>query len=354
MMNRSSLLLIAVLSVLLSGLTSGEATDRDAYLIFQLDNDLFTGSDTDYTNGARFAYMQPISADSMNRFQNALKGMSGVEGPRGFGMLGSLIETESTLYDYGIGLTQVMFTPDDPELLASPPGQRPYAAWLGLELSLHAKNETALSSVVLSIGVTGKYAFGEETQEWVHTNISNSPIFQGWDSQIPTEVTLNLNFDRKRRYGKLADATKDWILQVDGYFEWGAYLGNALTEAYVGTMVRVGYKLPLQYMTPRLQFGNYPHELFSDGEKGGSAWSLYAFAGGRGSAVLHNITLDGPVFRSFDTGTASESFVGELIAGVGVRFHGFTFAYSRTFRSKEFEGQLKSHQFGSVLISAAF
>lgn len=350
----SKTILIATLSVVLAGTLVGKDACRDAYLIFQLDNDLFTGSDTDYTNGARFAYMQPIPAESMNRLQKTLKRLSGVEGKGGFGMLGSLIETESTQYDFGIGLTQVMFTPDDPELLASPPGQRPYAAWLGLELSLHAKNEQALSSAVLSIGVTGKYAFGEETQEWVHTNISNSPIFQGWDSQIPTEVTLNLNFDRKRRYAKLADATKDWVLQVDGYFEWGAYLGNALTEAYMGSLFRLGYNLPLQYMTPRLQFGNYPHELFSEGHGSQSAWSLYSFAGARGSAVLHNITLDGPVFRSFDTGTSSEPLVGELIAGVGVRFHGWTLAYSRTFRSKEFEGQLKSHQFGSVLISAAF
>ena len=88
--------MIATLSVVLAGALLGKDANRDAYLIFQLDNDLFTGSDTDYTNGARFAYMQPIPAESMNRLQKTLKRLSGVEGKGGFGMLGSLIETEST------------------------------------------------------------------------------------------------------------------------------------------------------------------------------------------------------------------------------------------------------------------
>ena len=351
-----SLSKICLIIPLLIAFSAGavEKEDRDAYIIFQLDNDLFTGSDNDYTNGARLALMQPVPEKSLNDLQKFLRSLTGVRGHSVFGKLGSLVESPEIKYDYGIGLSQFMFTPDDPEVLVSGPGQRPYAGWLGAEVSLHAKNKKALSSVVLAIGVTGKYAYAHPTQDWVHINISDSPLFQGWDSQIPTEVTFNLIFDRKRRFNWLADATEDGIIQMDGYFEWGTALGNGITDAYIGSMLRVGYNLPVQYMTPRLQFGNFPHELFSEDRKARPDFSIYGFAGCRGIGVLHNITLDGPVFRDFDTGTSSEPFYGELLVGAGVRFKAFTFAVSRTFRSEEFEGQLYSHQFGSVLISVGY
>jgi len=283
--------------------SSAGKEERDSYVIFQLDNDLFTGSDNDYTNGARLAFMQPVPAKSLNRVQQLLKELTGVKQNSFFSMLSSLAESEEIRYDYGIGLAQMMFTPPDPQALAAGPGQRPYAGWLGAEVSLHAKDENALSSVVFSLGVTGKYAKAQPTQNWVHRNISNSPIFQGWDSQIPTEVTLNLFFDRKRRFRTIAETTQDWLLQVDGYFEWGAMLGNGLTGIHAGTLLRIGYNLPLQYMTPRLQFGNYPHELFASKAIRSENVSVYGFGGARINGVLHNITLDGPVFSDFDTGT---------------------------------------------------
>ena len=330
------------------------SSERKSYIIFQLDNDLFTGSDNDYTNGARLAFMQPVPETSLNKAQRFLKRMTGVEPNSRFGYLGALLESEAIRYDYGIGLAQLMFTPQDPNATSAGPGQRPYAGWLAAEISLHAKDADALSSVVLSLGVTGKYARAQPTQNWVHRNISDSPIFQGWDSQIPSEITLNLIFDRKRRFKALAENTEDWLIQMDGYFEWGAMLGNGVTGAHTGTMLRIGYNLPLQYMAPRLQFGNYPHELFSSSSKSAGKFSLYGFGGARVNAVLHNITLDGPVFRDFDTGTSSEPFYGELLVGLGIRLYGFTITYSRTFRGQEFRGQKYNHQFGSFLVSLGF
>lgn len=345
-----ALLLLGSLSLL----SLLRAAERDSYIIFQLDNDIFTGSDNDYTNGARLAIMQPVPEKSLNRMQRMLKRMTGVEKDSRFGYLRSLVESESISYDYGIGISQLMFTPDDPELTSYVPGKRPYAGWLGAEVSLHAKDDKALSSVVFSVGITGEHSRAQPTQNWVHRNISDSPIFQGWDSQIPTEVTVNLIFDRKRRLRKLADATRDGLIQMDGYFEWGAMLGNGVTGAHVGTMLRIGYNLPVQYMAPRLQFGNYPHELFSSGSRNLGKLSVYGFGGARMNGILHNITLDGPLFRDFDTGTSSEPIYGELIVGLGLRIDWITVAYSRTFRGQEFHGQEYNHQFGSVLVSLAY
>lgn len=327
---------------------------RASYLILQLDNDLLVNSDRDYTSGSRLAWLQPIQEESMNRFQGWLRELSGASQNPIFGRLTTFIEPETIRYDWGIGLTQLMFTADDPTLAASPPGERPYAGWLGIELSLHAKDVSSLSSVTFSIGTTGSNSFAEEAQEWVHRNISDSPIYQGWDSQVPGELTLNLNIDSKRRLAALASASADWLLDLDGYIEWGAALGNFRTDAYLGALVRAGYNLPVQYMTPRVQLGSYSHELFLTDTDTDNGWSLYAFGGARGSAVAHDITLDGPVFRDYDAAVSSEPWVGELVAGVGLRFHDLSVTFSRTFRSKEFESQGSSHQFGSVLVSLGF
>ncbi|MEX0324471.1 MAG: lipid A deacylase LpxR family protein [Puniceicoccaceae bacterium] len=338
----------------LSALAEAQPPDTPSYLIFQLDNDLFTGSDRDYTNGARLAYMRPIDKEKLNRFQEWLQDLTGSGGSPVFAELTSFINADDVQYDWGLGLTQLMFTPQDPEALEAPPGQRPYAGWLGTEFSLHAKDSQALSSVIFSVGITGKYSLAEETQEWVHRNISNSPIFQGWDSQIPAELTLNLNFDRKHRMAFLSDRTRDWLIEFDGYLEWGAALGNFRTDAYVGSLFRAGYNLPVQYMTPRIRVGSYSHSLFIRDGSRFSNISIYAFGGLRGSAVLHDITLDGPVFRSHDSPVSSESWVGEALVGFGLRLGQFSLTYSRTFRTEEFDSQETGHQFGSIQAGIGF
>ena len=340
---------------LLPGVTVPAAEENPpSSIVIQLDNDLFTGSDRDYTNGARMAYLRPIGADQLNRFQDWLKDMTGSGGHPVFSRLTAYMEPGDIRYDWGIGLAQVMFTPQDPDATEAPSGQRPYAGWLGAEFSLHAKDRNALSSVVFSIGTTGKYSLARETQEWVHRNSSNSPIFQGWDSQVPGELTLNLHLDRKLRLGSLAAATSDWLIGMDGYLEWGAALGNFRTDAYAGSLLRIGYNLPVQYMTPQIRVGSYSHVLFRDEGSGLSRFSIYGFGGIRGSAVLHDITLDGPVFQSYDSPVSSETWVGEVRIGFGVRFSELTLTYSRTFRTEEFSDQETGHQFGSIQVGFGF
>jgi hypothetical protein len=332
----------------------GEPSSRASYLVFQLDNDKFLNSDRDYTNGTRVAFLRPITEDSMNRFQGWLRELSGADPGSFFATLTSFVDPDSIRYDWGTGLTQLMFTPDDPELTYSPPGERPYAGWLGIEFSLHAKDANALSSVTFSIGTTGPNSFAEESQDWVHRYISDSPIYKGWDSQVPGELTLNLNFDQKRRLRMPGQAADNELIIIDGYIEYGASIGNFRTDAFVGTLLRIGYNLPVQYVTPRVQLGSYSHELFLRDANDDRAWSVYAFGGARGSAVAQDITLDGPLFRDYAGAVSSETWVGETVAGFGLRYLDLTITYSHTFRTREFEGQDAPHTFGSIMASVGF
>ncbi|MEM8868012.1 MAG: lipid A deacylase LpxR family protein [Verrucomicrobiota bacterium] len=316
-------------------------------LIIQWDNDLLTGTDRDYTNGARIAYISELSRESAahNFLQNPLARISEI-GPQTL----FASEPEPTQSDYqfywGTGLTQLIFTPENTTATTAPPGERPYAGWLGLEFTLQSNRGSSMNSVTLSIGTTGPYSFAEETQEWVHENISDSPIFQGWDSQVPAEATLNLHFDRKQSI-RILERLPKGDFGFDGHYEWGGSLGNFRTDAYLGTLLRWGYNVSSTYSMPRVQVGSSSQAFHKAPSE--QTISISIFGGLRGYAVLHDITLDGPIFRDFDTGVDSEPFVGEVIYGLNLSWKWIEVSFAQTLRSDEFTGQREHLEFGSIM-----
>lgn len=319
----------------------GEAP-APSFLLFQLDNDLFSNTDQNYTNGLRLALLRPIPAQQLSRMQRWMEPLTRSGKP------------ENTSYTWGTGLSQLMFTPKEHEALIPPPGQRPYAGWLGLELSLHAHNPQALNSFSLIIGTTGKPSFAKKAQDFVHEHVSNSPLFQGWDTQAPFELTLSLHYDRKKSFNLLDNVLQDSVFDVDGFLEYGAALGNFRTDAYVGIMVGFGYNLPGTYVYPRVQVGSYAHRVPGREERLKNPFSAAVFAGLRGTAVLHDITLDGPLFRNWEHSVNSTPWVGEYVVGFGFRFASFGLIFSRSLRTKEFSGQQNNHRFGSIQVSMGF
>ncbi len=320
------------------------------HMIMQWDNDLLARSDRDYTNGIRIAFLQELAPGTetshlLRRLLYPLTGATAHKAPADWRLRG----TTDPRFAWGFGLTQLMFTPEDPTALTAPPGERPYAGWLGLELSLNAKTDRSVSGVTLALGTTGPPSYAQNVQNWTHKHISGSAIYQGWDSQVPAEPTLNLYFDHKLRSG-LMDPFSSRLLGFDGYYEWGAALGNFRTDAYIGTLWRAGYNLPATVTTPRVQLGSYGHEFFYTDGPQRPAFSALVFFGLRGSAVLHDITLSGPLFRSYAGSVSVEPFVGEILAGLALRYRTAEVSISRTFRTREFKGQNLSHQFGSFML----
>lgn len=351
-MNRlfiSPLLLIALCVA-----TAQEAPTERWQAILQWDNDLLTGSDRDYTNGARVALLRNLDPNrsTHNALQRTLYQLSGADQAGPLSWL-QVPGREQRAFAWGVGLTQLMFTPDDSSALRAPAGQRPYAGWLGLETSLHVKSPDAATSITLSAGSTGAASYAQDAQDWVHTNISGSPIFQGWDSQVPGEFTLNLHLEHQRRIQSL-DGASCGPLAMDGYYEWGAALGNFRTEAHLGGLLRLGYNLPKVYAIPRVEIGSHGHALFDEAESGNQPFSIYSFAGLRATAVAHDITLDGPIFNKFDTGVSSEPLVGEVLLGLGIRWSGYSVSFARSYRSDEFKSQNKNQVFGSIMLRADF
>ena len=326
------------------------AEDAPWQFIGQWDNDLLTGTDDGYTNGARIAFARELPADSEAYFflKNTLRHLTGADGGHSLDDF-RFPEAAATRFQYGIGLTQLMFTPEDPDVLTPARGERPYAGWLGLEFSLQASAGSSASTATLSIGTTGRLSYAEDIQKWIHQNVSDSPVFQGWNSQAPGELTLNLHLSHEQRLTFLDD-THNWPIQVDGLYEWGGAVGNFQTNAYIGALLRAGHNLPDSYATPRVQLGSFTETIFDEARSSGEDFSLYGFAGLRGYAVLHDISLDGPLFRDWDESIDSEPWVSEISFGLAARYKNVEVSLSHTLRSDEFDHQRNRARYGSVLL----
>ncbi len=335
------------------------ATDSVAndsgYLTFFLDNDLFGGTDSNYTNGVRVSYITegkpiigiPFIQKNLHRFSADEESSSWLQKIWGFK------NPDGVEYAHGFALTQLMYTPETRAALTPPPGEHPYAGWLGLGFSLHARNTQVLNSVEISFGVVGPHSYARESQDFIH-DLRNFGKFQGWDSQIPQEFTVNIDFNQRRRWRVLDELKLPLNLETDGFHETGYAFGNYLTAVHVGCMVRIGWNLPLEFSDPRLTTSAHTQKLYTNGSVDNSAWSIYALAGARIGGILHDITIDGPVFRSFDTGVEREPWVGELYAGFGVRYNDWECGYVHTYRSKRFKTQKTDQSFGSIAVRKRF
>lgn len=332
-----------------------EIDNTKGYLTVFFDNDLSSGTDENYTNGARISWITegkpvinlPFVQDNLHRFSGGSDSLNWMQKVFGFR------NPAQVEYSYGFALSQLMFTPATSDTMEPPRGERPYAGWAGIGFSLHARDTHAQNSVEIAIGVVGPSAYAEDTQNYIH-DLRDIERFQGWDSQIPNEITLNLFFNQRRRI-EFLDKWQSLPsgIRVDGFCETAFALGNYRTGAHLGFLIRAGWNLPVEFADPRLTPTAHSQRIYSGGVNS-SSWSCYGLIGAQVSGTLHDITLDGPIFRNYDTGVDREPFVGDLYAGFGIRYKDCEFSYVHTFRTKTFETQEGNQSFGSVAVRFRF
>jgi lipid A 3-O-deacylase len=327
--------------------------DKDSgYATLYFDNDLFGGDDKDYTNGVRLSWISDDRPVDRLGLQGNLRRFSGDEDSYSiFRKVTGFKDPSKIHYNYGFSLTQLMFTPEDPLPGFQPAGQRRYAGWLGLGFSLHVKDEHILNSVEFTVGMIGPDSLAEESQDTIH-DVRDIEKFNGWDDQVPNEVTADVSFVQKRR----ADFVEmeRGAFRIDGLTEWGVRLGTFRTEAHFGGFFRAGYNLPPDFSDPRLSSTAYSHRYFGGGGDYQGNWSVYTLFGANVRGVAHDATLDGPVFRDFDTGNDREPFVAEAFCGLGIRYRLVELSYVHTWRTKEYEEQNGHADFGTVALRVKF
>lgn len=299
------------------------------------ENDLFGGSDRNYTNGLRIERFSP--ADRVHPWL------------RESAKVLPFIDLDRTELRQGFGFAHAMFTPENITTPEPDPDDRPYAAWLSFSATAVATQRLDTGRIVqdslqLNLGVVGPSAGGKFVQQNWHELINGvEPL--GWDHQLRDEPGIELiaqrlaTFDGPRLFDRV---------ETDLAAHASIAIGNVRTYAAFGGMARVGFDLDSDFGPPRIRPSLAGAGVYDPSRPLGG----YIFAGFEGRAVARDIFLDGNTFRDSPS-VDKEPLVWDLQAGIAINLSAVQIAFSYVDRSEQFAGQVGHQKFGAVSISLA-
>ena len=336
----------------------------------RLENDLFTGTDQNYTNGAAITL---VSRDILGRLRPAclpapvrlhasfIKRVN----PNFWTDADNPANTQNVVVRFG----QSIYTPEDytrTDLIAD---DRPYAGLLYMGLAWNRRvqpkdaNYEMLDTRELTLGVIGPWSLAEQSQNQVH-RLRGIDRFSGWDHQLHNEPAFQMAMERKYKRTVGASAvSRGWSSDVIG--SYAVRVGNIETAASAGVELRAGWNVPND-------FGSYPIRPGTENRPPSAASGLrtahqqstgaprpgtHAFVSIEAKAVAWDFSLDGNLFQSSHH-VSRRPWVAQMAAGISsqwlVHDHGVRLALMRVWRTREFDGQSRDHEFGSMALSIEF
>jgi hypothetical protein len=326
---RRAKLLLAAALIIAPTVTHADETSG---LFVRIDNDVFTGTDREYTNGVQVgsasatveSFDDAGFAPSLRWANDKLRWLQ----PKGF---------EENNVTWTIG--QRMFTPK--ERFEEPdPRDRPYAGLLFAGLTYNGRDRQSLRSTSLDVGIVGPSALAEQTQNRVHEATGVDP-FLGWDHQLNDEPVFRILHERFRRWDipptrRFADVTA----------HYGGSIGNLSTFANAGAELRIGKSLPDNFGTATtLAYGQDTAPTRWGGSP--SRLSIHGFVAVDARVVLHDITLDGNTWRD-SASVDREPYVAEIALGVALNWREWQATVGTVYRTKEYETQEREASFGTL------
>jgi lipid A 3-O-deacylase len=332
-----------VAATLAATLGSGAIWADDTIRFGVIEENDSIGFDTDkfYTQGVAFSYLgSDVAADS--RWAAPFDALADL-GPFDATGAGEVSRR------YEILLGQSMFTPEDTARDDPDPSDRPYAGWLygGVGL-IQDTDRRRLDHLELLAGVIGPSAGGKKVQNDYHQFIGVDDV-RGWDEQLDDEPGLMISYERKWRLLQPIGGG----LAVDAIPELGVTVGNVMTYAAAGGMLRFGKNLEADYgparIRPALSGTSYFNSDYLRGPFG-----FYVFAGTQVRLVARNMFLDGNTFED-SRHVDSEALVGDLMGGASL-FWGGTVKVDGVaiYRTEEFEGQDDPSKFAGINVTVGF
>lgn len=334
--------LLAILATVAANASAatGEVTEENPWTqSFYFENDLFSGTDSNYTNGVKLSLISP---DLSIHAGNAPLPRKVLETIHKLPFIADSGPRYTHKAEFALG--QNIYTPKDierPELIVD---DRPYAGWTYLGLAYHrlariAEDREFLDSVEIQLGMVGPWSFAEESQTLVH-ELRNIETAEGWENQLENEPGLVIAFERKR----LFPAANGQTVKPDIILHTGGALGNVATYLNAGFEVRFGINMPHNFGVSLIRPAGSTR--FSPGSRP----SIYFFTAINGKYVLRDIFLDGNTFTDSHS-VAKKPWVADLAAGLSASYGNLMLTFSLVTRTREFEGQDDNHHFGSLTLS---
>ena len=286
----------------------------DRYFRFNYDNDYFTSTDFNYTQGYNFEFVLPsLRKNPVNYLFFK---------PKGNG------------FKYGLSVEHIGYTPKQYKFPEIQFGDRPFAAAIMLKSFAIATDTLNNSRFVssLNVGIIGPGAFGKEMQVAIHEATANT-IPRGWNNQIKNDVVVNYEVSYEKqllRYRNLVS------LQTLGT----ARIGTLFTNASIGVNGVVGII-------------NSPFASVYQKNK----FALYFYSQGIVNAIGYDATLQGGVFNDKSPYTIASSDINRLTAqhnfGLVLQTRTLYFEYSRSMLTREFNSG-HSAKWGGIKIGFTF
>src|SRR5258706_1026433 len=281
------------------------------YFRVHYENDYFSATDIYYTQGINLEQVHP----AIGKFFSSKL----------------LIRSASKETKFGIAIEHEGFTPTSlahPEIFY---GDRPFAACLFLKTFSISNNPTIRERIssVLSTGVIGPAAGGEEMQESIHHWV-NAAQPQGWQNQIQNDIILNYQVEYDRGL----------ITSKNNFFfsgKAGARAGTFNTKAYAGTTLMIG-----NFDDPFINFSNQKRKT-----------QIYLYAEPLLNIIGYDATLQGGLFNKTSPYSISSSDISRLVfqgnAGIVFKFNTIQLEYFQSYLTKEFRTG-NYHMWGGVRI----
>ena len=311
------------------------------------ENDLFSESDQNYTNGVRLSWISPDTASYYDdpAFPPWVRAVN--RKLRFFNRANANLE-----HNLAISFGQLIYTPNDIDAVELLEDERPYAGYLYAGFAYHTRSDSQLDIIELNIGMVGPEAQGEQAQDWVH-DLRGFDKFQGWDNQLKNELALNLLYEHKRRWFR-ADLIELWGLQHDFIAHGGISLGNVATHVNVGGEYRLGWDLPDDFGTSAVRAGG-DNSAPGRGDlrrqaKDKLIHGLHGFVAADARLVARDIFLDGNTFRDSHS-VDKEPVVADLSTGLSFLTGRWKVSFAWVIRTREFEQQPHHHKYGSLSLS---
>jgi lipid A 3-O-deacylase len=288
----------------------------DRYFRIYYENDFFTGTDRDYTQGI---YIEKVNPYFSKFFLSRL-----------------LWHPQHSIANYGLAIEQDVYTPNHLDQSGILYGDRPYAGALFLKTFLMATDagrKTRMSSS-LHIGLIGPDAGGEGMQTAIHHWIHYiTPL--GWHNQIRNDLVLNYQLNDEKELMSYSNA-----FSLAGF--GSARLGTLSTKATLGMTITAGnfysaFKNTVTLPVKKVQWYIYDQPLIN--------------------AIGYDATLQGGVFNHSDPYAIAASDINRLTwqnkFGVVLILKRLYLEYYQTSLTREFRTSVY-HRTGGIQVGFGF